>query len=800
MEPLKAMINYFNFIVFFSFFSTVFSKQKFDVEINEICTNNKNILKDAYGNYSDWIELFNSGNNKIDLSGYGLSDTNNNLFKFTFLENTIIEPGEFLILFCSKDNSTSNEIHTGFSLSNKGEIIILTSPEGELIEKIEIPPLEEDETYGKFYNNTFMKMIPTPGMKNKIWIDPPLFSQNSGFYENEFMLFLSTSEKDDADIYYTIDGSNPINSTTSKLYKDSILIYDRSGEPNIFGEYEENEDSPFSITRGVGYRKPNYLLDKSMVVRAVTQNKFGHSKIIEKTYFITTENLLKYKDLTVISLVTNPDNLFDAEKGIYVTGNQFIEWKNSDKYNPKKNVWDTDNKCNYFMRGSEWEREASVTIFEKGEILLEQNLGIRIKGSSTRNTPSKSFNLIARKKYGKSTIKCRIFENNYDKRGKIIEEYKSFSLRQVNSETRLRDKFTTDLFHHRNLTTAEMRISVLFLNGEYWGMYIIAEHFTNFFIESHYNIPKENLSMIKQYTIEEGPETEYNNFMDFAYEYANKDLTESGNYLEVFKKVDFISLMEHYASGIYIGIEDWPGYNFGVWRYMGSKIEGNDFSDGKWRLITYDLDKTLLNSSNDDWIHMHIRSNGTPAKLFISLLKNKHFKKKFVNIYCEYANGLMSMDKINKLIENYRENCTELIANSQHRWHYYDGAKLEGYAYYKQRYLNALDNIYNFFNERTNYTLQHMKKYLNLTGEICELTILKNGNGTIQVNSIIPEMYNGKWKGKYISDYPITITALASENSSFKGWSKDIVSNEEIITITLEKDIIIQANFENILL
>lgn len=49
-----------------------------------------------------------------------------------------------------------------------------------------------------------------------------------------------------------------------------------------------------------------------------------------------------------------------------------------------------------------------------------------------------------------------------------------------------------------------------------------------------------------------------------------------------------------------------------------------------------------------------------------------------------------------------------------------------------------------------------------------------------------------------MSDYPITITALASENSSFKGWSKDIVSNEEIITIILEKDSTIQANFENI--
>ena len=49
------------------------------------------------------------------------------------------------------------------------------------------------------------------------------------------------------------------------------------------------------------------------------------------------------------------------------------------------------------MRGVEWEREGSVTIFEKGTILLEQTLGIRIKGSSTRNTPAKSFNLIAKK-------------------------------------------------------------------------------------------------------------------------------------------------------------------------------------------------------------------------------------------------------------------------------------------------------------------------------------------------------------------------------------------------------------------
>ena len=78
------------------------------------------------------------------------------------------------------------------------------------------------------------------------------------------------------------------------------------------------------------------------------------------------------------------------------------------------------------MRGSEWEREASVTIYEKGKILIEQNIGIRLKGDSTRNNPGKSFNLLAKKKYGKE-----IFD--------LISSYKSLSLRSVYEENRAKD-------------------------------------------------------------------------------------------------------------------------------------------------------------------------------------------------------------------------------------------------------------------------------------------------------------------------------------------------------------------------
>ena len=64
-----------------------------------------------------------------------------------------------------------------------------------------------------------------------------------------------------------------------------------------------------------------------MVVRAYCKNKDGNSKVITHTYFVTTNNLSKYQDFTIISLVANPEDLFDPENGLYVVGNGYIEAK-----------------------------------------------------------------------------------------------------------------------------------------------------------------------------------------------------------------------------------------------------------------------------------------------------------------------------------------------------------------------------------------------------------------------------------------------------------------------------------------
>ena len=624
------------------------------------------------------------------------------------------------------------------------------------------------------------------------------FSKDSGFYSEEFELTLTASGS--SKIYYTVDSSNPINSTTTKEYSGPIKIVDRTSEPNIYSDIAEDESSPVSISRGNNFKKPVYLVDKPMVVRAVSKNDKGEfGKICDKTYFITNGDLKQYEDMTIISLVTNPENLFDPDYGIYVTGTQYQNWKKSPQYNPGQNPWDKKGTCNYYSRGKEWEREASVTFFEKGKIVIEQNIGIRLKGASTRNNPGKSFNLLAKKKYGKDSFDYPILPDNVDIDGKLISSYKSISIRSVYEEARAKDKFAIELVNsRRDLATTNMKNSVLFLDGEYWGYYLIQEKLDNEFMENNYHVPRDDVAMIKEGEKEEGPQEETDNFNSFCELYSKKDMTDSSNYKDVTDFIDVDSMIEHYATGIYLGTTDWPGQNAGTWRNFGNKIEGNKYGDGRWRFMTFDMDFTMgggwgqVGPSTDNFRGIEQKANLSPTNLFIALTKNDEFKKKFANVYCDYANEVMNLDRIKEMVTRYTEENSDLVGYSQLRWWGAD-SKMEGYAHWKQNYQQALQKIQDFFTQRPKATLQHMAQYFGIKGELKELTITSNKEGKVKVNTIIPTLKSGSWTGQYYSDIPITLTVVDSD--SFKGWSGDVESKETTIEVTLTSDMKIEANF-----
>ena len=114
--------------------------------------------------------------------------------------------------------------------------------------------------------------------------DDIIFSKESGFYNTEFWLTLSTPSEV-LKIFYTTDGTDPTNSTTTKEYIDPIKIIDRSQEANIYSNYEEDMDSPLSISYNSKYRKPPFPLDKAMVIRAVSKKGENYGNVTSKNIF-----------------------------------------------------------------------------------------------------------------------------------------------------------------------------------------------------------------------------------------------------------------------------------------------------------------------------------------------------------------------------------------------------------------------------------------------------------------------------------------------------------------------------------
>ena len=477
----------------------------------------------------------------------------------------------------------------------------------------------------------------------------------------------------------------------------------------------------------------------------------------------------------------------------------FQEWKNSEDFVPNLILGDDPRlKGNFYMKGSDWEREAHFTLFDKGKVSVQQNLGIRIKGGFSRIVPQKSFNLYAKKKYGKTTIDTDILENNYDINGKLITSYKRLSLRGIYDDSRIRDLIGRDLFYSReNLTSLDTKISVMFLNGEYWGAYLIQEKVSDDFIEKNYLIPSKSVSVIKDNENEDGPEEEVVKFKEFCKEYIKKDLANETIYEQVKNYINVDSLIELYSSEIYISNNDWPGKNDGEFRNIGDPIEGNEYSDGRWRFIINDLDYSMNLSfvSIDRFNYSISRADSAEIILFFFyLLKNNtNFQHKFVNTFCDYANEVCNPIKANSAIEKLKESdVLETLTDSQIRWGRCPP------TFNTKMYMQNIDNINEFFKKRGAYALQHMKDFLKLNGDLVDLTIKINGKGKVQLNSIILDSNNGDWTGKYFTEIPITIKAIPDEGYAFKEWSGYDKSLEQDDEIILSGSKTITATFEAI--
>ena len=141
------------------------------LRINEIMAAPRSGLRDEDGELSDWIELYNAGSERIQLSDYALSDNEEKLTKWFFPQGAYIDPGQYYIVFCSGKNRTGAETgypHTNFSLSAEGETVTLSNALAQLVDRVVYDNLPVDCSYGRNDLTGAWQVYPlaTPGASN----------------------------------------------------------------------------------------------------------------------------------------------------------------------------------------------------------------------------------------------------------------------------------------------------------------------------------------------------------------------------------------------------------------------------------------------------------------------------------------------------------------------------------------------------------------------------------------------------------------------------------------------------------
>jgi hypothetical protein len=121
--------------------------------INEIMAANFSEVADQDGEYDDWVELYNGNSFSLDLSGYFLSDNENDLTKWIF-PNVTIPANDYLIIWCDTAGGTQSGLHTTYRLSADQEEVYLTDPTETVIDAVHFVNMPTDIAYARLPNGT----------------------------------------------------------------------------------------------------------------------------------------------------------------------------------------------------------------------------------------------------------------------------------------------------------------------------------------------------------------------------------------------------------------------------------------------------------------------------------------------------------------------------------------------------------------------------------------------------------------------------------------------------------------------
>jgi hypothetical protein len=621
----------------------LFSNSAFSqVFINEVLSSNKTGIIDEDGDYPDWIEIYNAGENAVNLKDFFLSDDDNTPAKWQFPE-IYVNPGAYLIVFASgKDRKNpQTELHTNFSISKDGEPILLSNKNGFLIDRL--PPVitESDYSYGRYPDGTENIVIfefQSPGQSNSGNNIPPLrseirFSHSPGYYNHDFLLKLLGDSN--VEIRYTTNSTKP--SPSTKLYANkAIEIGSLADKPDQFTIIPSSTPSR--------WREPAENSDKMTIVRARPfVNGIPVGEEICGSFWIGHHNPENNK-LPVVSLVTCPENLFDYEEGIYVPGI----------------FYDETGEENFMQRGREWERDVFFSFFDTlGIEQISQHAGMRIQGGWTRKYRQKSLRLYARNSYGNEYFEHPFFEHRENSSFKRLQL--TSTMKDDYTKTLLKDELATVLVRNLDQDYLEFTPVIVFINGEYWGIHFLKERRDRYWLADNHDVDPENIEWLAWHMfIKQGSDHHYGEVIGFI-ESANPESKDTYDYIK--QKMDVENYIDYMCLEIYLHNRDCPHNNIEYWRPATI--------DGKWRWIYFDFDRAIEKWQEDNLSH-YFNNNDDFIKFFFlrNLMKIPEFKRGFISRMYFHMQNTVRPDIIYNEIEKLKTELEPHVPNHIARWQF----------------------------------------------------------------------------------------------------------------------------------
>ena len=424
------------------------------IVINEVLSSNSRYAPDAYGNYEDFIELYNQSVRDVDMSGWFLSDSDSDYKKWSFPEGTVIKPNEYMLIYASGRNTKdkNGKLHTSFKLDKSNEKVILsygdtivsTISYGKMKNNISAGPKTHSSRQILYFTSA------TPGADNasagyKGFTSPVTIDQKSGIYKSKITVTLSCVQPN-AKIYYTTDGSTP--NENSKLYTSPITV--SSGCP----------------------------------VRAVSKSSGNiDSDVVTANYLFNAD----HHGLPVIFLTTDHDRIFGGG-GIY-----------------------------YAPLGSTRRVTANIELLEADGTGFNETVLVRKHGNMSSFDPQKSFAVYFRESAGKSSLEYDLFPGDPDG-VKTFKSFLLRTSGNDWDDLKCKDAFIAMLARQEmDLDYQSYRPAVLYINGKYWGIYNIRDQQNEDYLASHHGINPDKVDIISfGHGVHEGSYTEYNKLINFV--------------------------------------------------------------------------------------------------------------------------------------------------------------------------------------------------------------------------------------------------------------------------------------------